>query len=72
MSDTDSTKKNSTEFAVGDRVQTHPATDAWMSGDRYGEVAKVSLDGSRVYVLMEHSGITRRFLRQDVLPAQQP
>lgn len=30
-----------TEFAKGDRVELHPATDAWMMGDRYGVVVSV-------------------------------
>jgi hypothetical protein len=28
-------------FRVGDRVQTHPATDSWMAGDRYGTVVAI-------------------------------
>ncbi len=27
-----------TRYELGDRVQLHPATDAWMRGDRYGEI----------------------------------
>jgi len=38
----------------GDRVQLHPATDAWMRGDRFGTVIKVSK--SSVVVLMDKSG----------------
>lgn len=33
---------NRSDFGIGDRVQLHPATDAWMRGDRYGRVARVS------------------------------
>lgn len=29
------------EFIEGQRVQLHPATDAWMQGDRYGNVVQV-------------------------------
>lgn len=29
------------QFRAGDRVQLHPATDAWMMGDMYGTVIKV-------------------------------
>jgi hypothetical protein len=29
------------ELKVGDRIEMHPASDAWMRGDRYGEVLKV-------------------------------
>ena len=42
-------------FAIGDRVQLHPATDSWMRGERYGEVVNVThslvivrLDSGRV------------------------
>ena len=28
------------DFQVGDRIEMHPATDAWMMGDRYGEIIK--------------------------------
>jgi hypothetical protein len=44
--------------AVGDRVELHPATDAWMSGDRFGTVEEVSRVGS-LYVRMDRSGRTR-------------
>lgn len=43
---------------VGHRVQLHPATDAWMSGDRYGEIAK--LGSKYAHVKMDTSGRTRR------------
>ncbi len=29
------------DFHTGSRVQLHPATDLWMSGARYGNVAHV-------------------------------
>lgn len=45
----------------GDRVQLHPATDAWMQGDRYGTVDKVTASGKLV-VVMDKSG---RRLRVD-------
>ena len=51
-------------FAIGQRVETHPATDAWMQGDRFGEVVGY---GQRragvapVKVLMDRSGRVRRF-----------
>jgi ribosomal protein L21E len=44
------------EFAIGERVQLHPAMDAWMQGDRYGEVRGWS--AYRVLVLMDKSGRT--------------
>lgn len=33
---------NQTTLKIGDRVKLHPATDAWMRGDRYGTVLRVS------------------------------
>ncbi len=41
---------------IGSRVQLHPATDAWMSGDRYGEVAKIGRKW--IHVKMDRSGRT--------------
>lgn len=46
------------------RVQAHPATDAWMSGDRYGTVSKVGRE--LVHVRMDRSGRTRKFRPDDV------
>jgi hypothetical protein len=47
---------------VGDRVQISPAYDAWMRGDRYGEVVKltkksliVKLDKSKKLLRIPHS-----------------
>ena len=42
------------DFTVGERVQTHPATDLWMQGDRYGTVESVGR--LRVAVRMDRSG----------------
>ena len=43
-----------TEHSVGTRVQLHPATDAWMRGDRFGEIVK---QGRKYYhVRMDRSG----------------
>jgi len=47
-----------TQFRVGDRVQLHPATDAWMRGDRYGTVTKITRIS--LHVLMDRSGRTRK------------
>lgn len=30
------------DFRIGMRAELHPATDAWMRGDRYGEIVAVS------------------------------
>ncbi len=40
-------------------METHPATDAWMFGDRFGEVIKIG----RKYVTIrcDRSGRLRRF-----------
>lgn len=39
------------DFKVGQRVQTHPATDAWMRGCRFGTVA--ALGSKYVYVKLD-------------------
>ena len=61
-------------FTVGMRVQTHPATDAWMRGDRYGTVTRISTappsalhQGLRIHVKLDRSGRTLRFRADDVL-----
>jgi hypothetical protein len=41
-------------YWIGKRVQMHPATDAWWSGDRYGEV--VSIGRAREYVTGDTRG----------------
>lgn len=46
------------QFRIGDRVQLHPATDAWMMGDRFGTVVKIGR--KLVHVLMVRSGKVRR------------
>lgn len=30
------------DYRIGKRVQLHPATDAWMMGDRFGTIVSVS------------------------------
>ena len=62
-----------TQFRRGDRVQLHPATDAWMMGDRFGTVVKVGRD--LLHVNMDRSGRTRRVpprLIGDILPRRYP
>jgi hypothetical protein len=46
------------EFSQGDRVSMHPATDAWMMGDRYGDV--VAVGRKVIRVRMDRSGRLRR------------
>ena len=50
------------KLSVGDRVELHPARDAWMQGDRFGTVeyvgrriVKVRMDRSN-RLLSEHIG----------------
>lgn len=31
-----------TDYRIGMRAELHPATDAWMRGDRYGDIVSVS------------------------------
>ena len=45
-------------WMLGERVELHPGTDAWMRGDRYGEVVGVGRKWLRV--LMDWSGRTLR------------
>jgi hypothetical protein len=47
------------DFHVGQRVQLHPVTTAWMSGDRYGEVVKITR--LYVHVKRDYSGRTGGF-----------
>jgi hypothetical protein len=47
-------------FHLGERVSMHPATDAFMMGDRYGTVAKIGK--SKIHVKMDKSGRTRLVL----------
>ncbi len=50
---------------IGERVELHPGTDAWMRGDRYGEIVAVVEQHGRVMsvrVRMDKSG---RVLRLD-------
>ena len=54
-----------TELNVGQRVQLHPASDAWMSGDRYGEVVRVGR--SIVHVKMDRSGRVRWFHPETIM-----
>lgn len=61
-------------FSVGDRVALHPATDAWMQGDKYGEVvgfARGKRDSmGRIRKLVQvklDSGRTRNFAAANIL-----
>jgi len=52
-------------FTLGQRVQLHPTTDAWMAGDRYGQV--VRFGAKYAYVVMDRSGRTRRVSFENLL-----
>lgn len=43
---------------VGKRVEIHPATDAWIMGDRYGTVIKTGR--KYLHVKMDRSGKVRK------------
>jgi hypothetical protein len=49
---------------VGQRVSMHPATDAFMMGDRYGNVVKVGK--TKIHVKMDRSGKTRLVLPKNL------
>lgn len=55
------------DFKIGDRVQLHPGTDAWMSGDRYGTVVKCGRKYATVE--MDRSGKNRRVPYDLLMPA---
>lgn len=62
-----------TQYRKGDRVQMHPATDAWMQGDRFGTVLKdVDHSATTVKVKLDRSGYHKTFRIEDVLPIGQP
>ena len=52
-------------FNVGDRVESHPATDTWMRGDRFGFVEKIGT--KYVHVKMDVSGRIIRFAPENLL-----
>lgn len=54
-------------FDPGDRVETHPGTDTWVRGDRYGTVVRTLRTG-RVLVTLDRSGHTLRFHPSRILP----
>lgn len=54
------------DIKPGDRIQTHPATDAWMRGLRYGTVTKVTK--RFVHCDMDRMENIVRFNHEDVMP----
>jgi hypothetical protein len=53
------------DFSVGDRIQLHPATDAWMRGDRFGQIRKITQ--KFYHVAMDGSGRVLRVPPHDIL-----
>lgn len=52
------------QYSVGDRVELHPATDAWMMGDRYGEVVKIGR--FYLHIKMDRSGKVRKVVPENM------
>ncbi|WNM74160.1 RNA binding protein [Mycobacterium Phage Nergal] len=52
------------EFEIGARVATHPATHAWLRGERFGEV--VALGDNAVVVRLDRSQRAVRFVPRDL------
>jgi len=52
------------EYTEHDRVELHPATDAWMQGDRFGEI--VFIGRKYVHVKMDWSGRTLKLLPRNI------
>lgn len=53
-----------TQFDVGDRIELSPATDAWMIGDRFGEVIRIGR--FYLHVKMDTSGKVRKVVPENV------
>jgi hypothetical protein len=58
-------KPCTTAWTVGNRVQAHPATDAWMMGDRFGEI--VVIGSKLVHVRMDRSGRLLKFRPENLI-----
>ena len=52
------------QYDVGDRVELSPATDAWMAGDRYGEVIRIGL--FYLHIKMDTSGKIRKVVPENM------
>lgn len=53
-------------LAPGTRVELHPATDAWMRGDRYGEIMSLRTNVRAVSVRLDKSGKTVWIAPRDI------
>lgn len=54
------------DYKPGQRVGTHPATDEWMQGDRFGTVTKAGRKW--VTVRLDRSNRVRRFHPDNLIP----
>lgn len=52
------------QYQNGDRVELHPATDAWMMGDQYGEVVCIGM--RYIHVKMDRSGKVRKVVPENI------
>lgn len=52
------------QYGVGDRVELAPHTDAWLAGDRYGEVIKIGR--FYLHIKMDRSGKVRRMVPENM------
>ena len=43
------------EIMLGQRIEMNPATDEWMSGDRYGEVVDINQETGKIRVRLDKS-----------------
>ena len=60
------------DFAVGQRVKAHPATDTFMRGDVYGTIDHMSRGPKQlVLVKMDRSGRRLRFAARNLLHADE-
>jgi hypothetical protein len=60
------------DFAAGQRVKAHPATDTFMRGDVYGTIERISRGLKRlVLVKMDRSGRRIRFAARNLLHADE-
>lgn len=54
-------------FTVGERVQLHPATDAWMRGERYANVVEIIPTSPLPIVVKTDHGSTIHFAACNVM-----
>ena len=52
-------------YHVGERIELHPATDAWARGDRYGSITKAT--AKYYHISMDRSGRILRVPQRNIL-----